>query len=283
MIQYPELFGKIALVTGASRGIGRAIAIALAEAGCHVTVNYHRREKEAGEVCRKIEELGRRSAAIVIDDATRRLPTAAMLRPIVDQLRGAGIAAEAIAVVVATGLHRPMNDGEARRVLSGLPLRLVNHDPHDPAQLVDLGKTSRGTLLRVNRTVAEAEVRVLTGDVELHQFVGYGGGAKSVLPGVSDADGIRLTHAKMDSPGAGPGRGRSFYRARVAANGVEIVKSLGLVPQAFAPVTSRGSDPIDRGLDSRNQRAARTTGCRRSRRVPGARALRMGRLDRRRR
>ncbi len=148
----------------------------------------------------------RRSAAIVIDDATRRLPTAAMLRPIVDELRGAGVPTEAITVVVATGLHRPLSDDEARRVLGGLPLRLVNHDPHDPAQLVDLGRTSRGTPLRVNRTVARAKLRILTGDVELHQFVGYGGGAKSVLPGICDAEGIRLTHAKMDSPGAGPGR-----------------------------------------------------------------------------
>jgi len=148
----------------------------------------------------------RRSAAIVVDDATRSLPTAAMLRPIVDQLRGAGMGEERITVVVATGLHRPLSDDEARRVLGGLPLRLINHDPHDPAQLVDLGKTSRGTPLRVNRTVAQAELRILTGDVELHQFVGYGGGAKSVLPGVCDAEGIRLTHARMDSPGAGPGR-----------------------------------------------------------------------------
>jgi nickel-dependent lactate racemase len=146
------------------------------------------------------------SAAIVIDDATRPLPTAAMLRPVVEQLRSAGIRDERIGVVVATGLHRPMSDDEARRAIGGLPLRLVNHDPHDAGQLVDVGKTSRGTPLRVNRTVAEADLRILTGDVELHQFVGYGGGAKSVLPGICDADGIRATHAKMESPGAGPGR-----------------------------------------------------------------------------
>lgn len=149
---------------------------------------------------------GRRSAAILVDDATRAVPTATMLQPIVEELRGAGLRDEQITVVASTGLHRPLTDDEARHALGGLPLRLISHDPHDGSELADLGETSRGTPLRVNRTVAEADLRILTGDVELHQFVGYGGGAKSVLPGVCDAEGALATHAKMESPGAGPGR-----------------------------------------------------------------------------
>jgi len=144
--------------------------------------------------------------AIVVDDATRPVPTAAMLRPVVDELRRAGVDHQRINVVVATGLHRPMTGAEINRTLGGLPLKVQNHDARDPAGLVEIGTTSRGTPLRVNRTVAEADLRILTGDVELHQFVGYGGGAKSVLPGICDADAARVTHAKMEAPGAGPGR-----------------------------------------------------------------------------
>jgi 3-oxoacyl-[acyl-carrier protein] reductase len=62
-----ELADNIALVTGSSRGIGRAIALALAQAGADVVVNYRTRESEARQVSQQIEEFGRRSLAIRAD------------------------------------------------------------------------------------------------------------------------------------------------------------------------------------------------------------------------
>jgi 3-oxoacyl-[acyl-carrier protein] reductase len=59
-----EIAGKVALVTGGNRGIGRATALALAAAGVDVGVNYRRHEEEALEVCREIEALGRRAVAV---------------------------------------------------------------------------------------------------------------------------------------------------------------------------------------------------------------------------
>ncbi|MBB6735532.1 3-oxoacyl-[acyl-carrier-protein] reductase [Cohnella zeiphila] len=59
-----DLTGKTALVTGASRGIGRAIAIALAEAGADVAVNYSGSEAAAAETAQAIEALGRRAIVV---------------------------------------------------------------------------------------------------------------------------------------------------------------------------------------------------------------------------
>ncbi len=61
----PQRFvAKVALVTGASRGIGRAIALALAKAGADVAVNYCTHAEEARAVCSEIERLGRRAVAV---------------------------------------------------------------------------------------------------------------------------------------------------------------------------------------------------------------------------
>ncbi len=64
-----DLRGKVALVTGASRGIGRAIAVALARSGLDVAVNFRNRREEAGAACGEIEALGRRAVAEQADVA----------------------------------------------------------------------------------------------------------------------------------------------------------------------------------------------------------------------
>ena len=66
----PTLTGKTALVTGASRGMGRASALALAAAGAQVLVHYGRGAKEAGAVVAEIRNGGGRADAIAMDLAT---------------------------------------------------------------------------------------------------------------------------------------------------------------------------------------------------------------------
>lgn len=65
----PLLMGQKALVTGSSSGIGKAVALALAEAGADVIINYHSGKDEAESVCEEIRKFGVKSFAFQADVA----------------------------------------------------------------------------------------------------------------------------------------------------------------------------------------------------------------------
>jgi len=73
-----SLNGRVALVTGASRGIGKGIALALAAAGCDVAVNYVSRESDARGVADEVRALGRR-AVVVRGDVAKSADVAALI------------------------------------------------------------------------------------------------------------------------------------------------------------------------------------------------------------
>jgi 3-oxoacyl-[acyl-carrier protein] reductase len=80
-----SLQGRIALVTGGGRGIGKAIALALAEEGCDVAINYVSREGDARETASAIEALGRR-ALVVRGDVSKSADVTAFVAAVDKQL-----------------------------------------------------------------------------------------------------------------------------------------------------------------------------------------------------
>jgi len=154
----------------------------------------------------EIAELGK-TAAIVVDDVTRTTPSHLMVSPLLDELVKAGMNAENITVVFACGSHRAVKNDEMKRLLGEETLqrvRAVSHN-HESEDNVYLGETSFRTKVYVDKTFAEADVKILTGDVGLHYYAGYGGGRKSVLPGVSGAETIQHNHAMLLDPKARTG------------------------------------------------------------------------------
>ncbi|MCK4393649.1 nickel-dependent lactate racemase [Candidatus Bipolaricaulota bacterium] len=140
------------------------------------------------------------TVAIVVEDLTRPVPTSVLLSPLIRRMSGKGVPPENIKVVVALGVHRRLSPKEKRELVGELDERIevLNHDPYQEEKLVRLGKSSySGTDVYVNKTVAQADIKILTGDIEPHQLFGYGGGAKNVLPGIADAETIRRNHSKF--------------------------------------------------------------------------------------
>jgi len=137
-------------------------------------------------------------ACILICDITRPVPNHLFLRPLIDELILGGIKLADITVLVATGLHRP-NEGDELSELVGDPwvlenVRVENHFARDDDAHLEIGVTSRGTIVRLDRRFVIADIRIATGLVEPHFMAGYSGGRKVITPGVAHASTITRLH-----------------------------------------------------------------------------------------
>jgi nickel-dependent lactate racemase len=148
------------------------------------------------------------TVAIVVNDSTRVTPSYLMVPPLLDELNQAGVKDENITIIFGCGTHRAVRPDEMKKLVGEEVLervKAVNHD-HKADDLVYLGKTAKfGTKVYVNKIFAEADRKILTGNVELHYYAGYGGGRKNVLPAVSGAETIQNNHAMLLSPKARTG------------------------------------------------------------------------------
>jgi lactate racemase len=138
--------------------------------------------------------------AIVVDDATRKNPNEAMILPILAELNAAGVKDENVTVIFGCGTHRAVKPEEFVVLLGEEVLKRVKAINHDAKaqDLVYIGTTKcSGNKVFINRVFAQADVKILLGDVNLHYYAGYGGGRKSVLPGVAGAETVQHNHAMM--------------------------------------------------------------------------------------
>lgn len=149
---------------------------------------------------RSITELahGRNSAVIVVDDLSRPTQTARILPFIIRELKKGGIPASASRVIMALGAHRPMNRQDYLKKLGKEiveNLAVYNHCPHE--SLVDLGRSSRGTPVKISRLFFESDLRIGVGCVLPHGGAGFGGGGKIILPGIAGIETLEANHRRV--------------------------------------------------------------------------------------
>ncbi|MCK4451790.1 MAG: DUF2088 domain-containing protein, partial [Anaerolineae bacterium] len=107
------------------------------------------------------------TVAIVFSDITRPTPNDRLLPPLLAEL--CHVPREQIVLINATGMHRPNTEEELRGMLGNGVVddyRIVQHEAWDENGMVNLGQTRFGHETLVNRTYAEATVKILTGFIE---------------------------------------------------------------------------------------------------------------------
>ncbi|HKR58961.1 MAG TPA: nickel-dependent lactate racemase [Pyrinomonadaceae bacterium] len=137
------------------------------------------------------------SVLIVTSDATRATASAQIVNLLVRRIIQQGISPADIAIIFATGIHRPTTAAEKQELLTQFitqRIRVLDHDAFDERQHAESGETERGMPAELNRALKEFTHVVLTGGIGFHYFAGFTGGRKSICPGLASARTIAATH-----------------------------------------------------------------------------------------
>jgi len=140
---------------------------------------------------------GRKSACILICDITRPVPNKTLLPPILKTLHAAGLKHEDILILVATGIHRPNLNNELIELVGediAKNYRVENHYSNDLSSHKNLGKTSRGTDVWIDKRYIESDFKITTGFIEPHLMAGFSGGRKLVVPGIASIETMKVMH-----------------------------------------------------------------------------------------
>lgn len=149
------------------------------------------------------------TVAIAVSDITRPVPNRVILPVLIDWLNAAGVADDKIRLIIGGGLHRPATDEEMAIILGPdmfVRIKSYAHNARAADQLVYLGASAAGTPVYVNRLFYEADVRISTGMIDPHQFMGFTAGVKGVVIGLGGKETIEKNHARMFNEGADLGR-----------------------------------------------------------------------------
>jgi len=159
---------------------------------------------------RKLSDIAKAESkvAIVVDDSTRHAPSDIMILPVLAELNVAGVKDENVTVIFGCGTHRAVTQEEAEKLIGEEAYRRTKTVSHDcrATDLVYVGTTkTHGNKIYLNRAFAEANVKILLGDVGFHYYAGYGGGRKSVLPAICGEESIKQNHGMLLNPNARTG------------------------------------------------------------------------------
>jgi nickel-dependent lactate racemase len=137
---------------------------------------------------------------LIVDDVSRETPANLILPHVLDQLLIAGTKPEDIRIVIALGTHRPMTQAEIIKKIGSDAAQchqVVNTPCSNESETRYVGTSSSGIPAFLNRTVADADVRIGIGMITPHMDAGFSGGAKIILPGVCGTSTVEAFHSRQ--------------------------------------------------------------------------------------
>lgn len=152
--------------------------------------------EEAGKLAGLVVDQNPRSVCIAIDDLTRPLSYELFLTRLLSELQSRKFKSD-ITVLIGLGTHRKLSEQEIGKKTGSLSkfyenLKIVNHDHVHETDYAgfDWGKIP----VKINKHFLSAEYKIILSTIIPHPFAGFSGGAKMVLPGLSNIEVTKRTH-----------------------------------------------------------------------------------------
>ena len=150
--------------------------------------------------CGSLKELalGKKTAAISVCDITRPAPNRVTLPPVLERLHAAGIPAEGVMILIATGLHRAATEDEINTIVGpeiAQRYKIVSHNAKALSEHRYLGATGRGTPVYIDERFMAADLHITLGFIEQHLMLGFSGGRKLIAPGLAAQETIKVIHS----------------------------------------------------------------------------------------
>jgi nickel-dependent lactate racemase len=188
---------------------------------------------------------------IVVPDATRQTASGQIVNLLVRRLIANGTTPFEIAIIFATGIHRPVTEAEKQAILTPFiaqRIKTLAHGPRDLMQIIRLGETAGGIPIELNRALTEYDHIILVGGITFHYFAGFTGGRKLICPGLASAKTVSATHKlafdcenRARAAGVGPGLldGNPVHEA--------FMEAVGMTRAGFAvnTIVNDSGDAID--------------------------------------
>jgi len=136
---------------------------------------------------------GAKRTAIIISDHTRCVPSGLILPILINELESAGIGRNTITVVIGGGNHRAVTEKEKQVLLGPLYGNVDSCHCSDRGYVLK-GVTKRGTPVELAKPVAESDLTLAVGSIEMHRMAGFSGGAKAAAVGVASYNALEHNH-----------------------------------------------------------------------------------------
>lgn len=162
------------------------------------SLNAESIDQKLTDLAQLIRKKKPRDVIVVVDDLTRPVKLENLITLLLNLLKSVDIQRENTKILVGLGGHRPLGRDDLRKKLGSHCVEdyeIINHSPFE--NLIRLPVEWKGTPIEMNRYFVESDFRIVISGLVPHSFAGFSGGAKMLIPGISNLEVVKRTHKSV--------------------------------------------------------------------------------------